>query len=239
LRLDDTQPFLSPKPMTLDPAILGPITQVVWIDLLLSADNAVVIALACRSLPERQRRLGMMLGVGAAIAMRVVFGFGISYLLAVPLLKGAAGLILMYIGVKLACDDGHGHKDVPASSGLWGAVWTIAVADAIMSLDNVLALLAAARENLAVFTFGILLSIPLIVWGSTLIMPLLVRFPILAVGGGALLGWIAGELIAEDPLVGPQLRLWGLEPVMLAGLCAVIVLVIAILILRARQARVG
>jgi YjbE family integral membrane protein len=223
--------------MTFDPAILGPITQVVWIDLLLSADNAVVIALACRSLPERQRRMGMLLGVGAAILLRVVFAFGIAYALDVPLLKAGAGLVLMYIGVKLACDDGHGHKDVPASGNLWGAVWTIAVADAIMSLDNVLALLAAAKENLAIFTFGILLSIPLIVWGSTLIIPILTRLPILAVGGGALLGWISGELIAEDHLVGPILYEQGIESVMVAGLCAVVVLVIAILILRARERR--
>jgi YjbE family integral membrane protein len=220
--------------MNLDFALLGSITQVVWIDLLLSADNAVVIALACRSLPERQRRLGMALGVAAAIALRVLFGFGVSYVLDIPLLKAVAGLVLMYIGVKLACDDGHGHGDVPAGRSLWGAVWTIAVADAIMSLDNVLALLAAAKENLAVFVFGILLSIPLIVWGSALIMPILARLPILAVGGGALLGWIAGEMIAEDRLVGPHLHTYGFDPTFAAGLCAVIVLVIAILILRMR-----
>src|SRR3984893_16953183 len=100
--------------MTFDLALLGPIAQVVWIDLLLSADNAVVIALACRSLPERQRRLGMALGVAAAIALRVLFGFGGSHVLDIPLLKAVAGLVLMYIGVKLACDDGHGHEDVPA-----------------------------------------------------------------------------------------------------------------------------
>jgi YjbE family integral membrane protein len=220
--------------MTFDPALLGPIAQVVWVDLLLSADNAVVIALACRALPEQQRRLGMTLGVASAIALRVLFGFGVSHILDVPLLKAIAGLVLMYIGVKLACDDGHGREDVPAGSNLWMAVWTIAVADAVMSLDNVLALLAAARENLAVFTFGILLSIPLIVWGASLIIPIMVRFPILGVGGGALLGWIAGEMIAEDPWVGPFLHSRNFEQTFVAGLSAVIVLVIAILVLRAR-----
>jgi len=224
--------------MSFDLALLGPLTQVVWIDLLLSADNAVVIALACRSLPAEQRRLGMALGVGAAIALRVIFGFGVAHLLQVPLLKAVAGLLLMYIGVKLACDDGHGHEDVPAGRNLWGAVWTIAVADAIMSLDNVLALLAAAKESFAIFVFGILLSIPLIVWGSALIMPVLVRFPILAVGGGALLGWIAGEMIAEDLFVGPHLHAQGVDRTFAAGLCAVIVLVIAILILRLRTEKV-
>jgi YjbE family integral membrane protein len=225
--------------MTFDPALLGPIAQVVWVDILLSADNAVVIALACRALPEHQRRLGMTLGVASAIALRVLFGFGISHILDVPLLKAIAGLVLMYIGVKLACDDGHGHDDVPAGSNLWMAVWTIAVADAVMSLDNVLALLAAAKENLAVFTFGILLSIPLIVWGASLIIPIMVRFPILGVGGGALLGWIAGEMVAEDPWAGPFLHNRNFEPTLVAGLSAVIVLVIAILVLRARAKKRG
>lgn len=220
--------------MTFDIALLGSIAQVVWIDLLLSADNAVVIALACRSLPEGQRRLGMALGVAAAVAMRVLFGFGISHLLDVPLLKAGGGLVLIYLGIKLACDDGHGHGDVPAKHSLWGAVWTIAIADAVMSLDNVLALLAAAKENLAVFTFGIVLSIPLIVWGSVLIMPIMNQFPILAVGGGALLGWIAGEMIAQDRFVGPRLSEHGFDPTLSAGLSAVVVLVIAILILRTR-----
>ena len=223
--------------MSIDLAILGPITQVVWIDLILSADNAVVIALACRALPAAQRRLGMVLGVVAAISLRVLFAFGVVHVLEVPLLKAAAGLVLIYIGVKLACDDGHGRSDVPAARNLWGAVWTIGVADAIMSLDNVLALLAAARQNLGVFVFGILLSIPLIVWGSALIMPLLRRFPVLAVGGGALLGWVAGELIAEDATVGPVLQERGFDATLAAGLAAVVVLVMAILILRARAAR--
>jgi YjbE family integral membrane protein len=223
--------------MSFDFTLLGPIAQVVWVDILLSADNAVVIALACRALPPEQRRLGMALGVAAAIALRVMFGFGVSYVLEIPLLKAIGGAILMYIGVKLACDDGHGHGDVPAGSNLWMAVWTIAVADAVMSLDNVLALLAAARENLSVFIFGIVLSIPLIVWGAQLIMPLLSRFPILAVGGGALLGWIAGEMAAGDALVGPWLARHGLEHTLVAGLCAVFVLVVAILILRARARR--
>jgi YjbE family integral membrane protein len=223
--------------MSFDYALLGPIAQVVWVDILLSADNAVVIALACRALPEHQRKVGMALGVASAIALRILFGFGISHILDVPLLKAIAGLVLMYIGVKLACDDGHHHGDVPAGSSLWMAVWTIAVADAVMSLDNVLALLAAAKENLAVFAFGILLSIPLIVWGAALITPLLTRFPILAVGGGALLGWIAGEMVAEDPLVGPLLHARGFDATLVAGLCAVIVLVVAILVLRARARR--
>ncbi|MBV9741637.1 MAG: TerC family protein [Hyphomicrobiales bacterium] len=224
--------------MSLDPAVIGPIAQVVWIDLILSADNAVVIALACRSLPDAQRRLGMALGIATAIVLRVVFAFAALQVLEVPLLKFAAGVVLVYLGVKLACDDGHGRTDVPAAHNLWAAVWTIGVADAIMSLDNVLALLAAARQNLAVFAFGILLSIPLIVWGSALIMPLLRRFPILAVGGGALLGWVAGELMAEDTLIGPPLQAHGLDPTLAAGLAAVTVLVVAILILRARAARV-
>ncbi|MBV8961594.1 MAG: TerC family protein [Hyphomicrobiales bacterium] len=224
--------------MSLDLALLGPIAQVVWIDLLLSADNAVVIALACRSLPDAQRRIGMVLGIAAAITLRVLFAFVAVEVLEVPFLKLAAGLVLIYLGIKLACDDGHGRADVPAARNLWAAVWTIGVADAIMSLDNVLALLAAARQNLAVFVFGILLSIPLIVWGSALITPLLRHFPILAVGGGALLGWVAGELIAQDAMVGPLLQAeHGFDQTLAAGLASVIVLVVAILILRRRAAK--
>ena len=235
--LDGGAPILATGRMTLDLALLGIVAQVVWIDLILSADNAVVIALACRSLPETQRRLGMALGVAAAIALRVLFGFGVSYVLQVPLLKAIGGLILIYIGIKLAGEEAGGHRDVPASQGLWSAVWTIAVADAVMSLDNVLALLAAARENLAIFTFGILLSIPLIMWGSALLIPILSRFPILAVAGGALLGWIAGEMIAADAVIGPFLAGHGIGATVAAAVCAALVLAIGLVILWRRRRR--
>jgi YjbE family integral membrane protein len=174
--------------------------QIIWIDLLLSGDNAVVIALACRNLPEEQRKLGIWLGAGAAIGLRILFALVITYLLAIPFLKIGGGLLLFWIAIKLI----HGeedHGDVQAGSTLWDAVKTIAIADAVMSLDNVLAVAAAAHGNVWLFVFGLVLSIPLIIYGSTMILGLLTRFPILIWLGAALLGWIAGDMIANDPWV--------------------------------------
>lgn len=175
-----------------------PILQIIWIDLLLSGDNAIVIALACRSLPEKQRKLGMILGAGTAIALRIVFAIFITFLLKVPFLKIGGGLLLLWIGVKLAIgEDDEGHN-VESSDNLWRAVRTIAIADAVMSLDNVVAIAAAAGGNIWLFIFGLLLSIPLIVFGSTLLSTIIDRFPIIVWAGAALLGWIAGEMIISD-----------------------------------------
>ncbi|WP_127092033.1 TerC family protein [Aquabacter cavernae] len=172
--------------------------QIIWIDLLLSGDNAVVIALACRSLPEKQRRWGILLGAGAAVGLRIMFALAVSYLLGVPLLKVAGGLLLLWIAVKLVTDgDGEAHH-VEASDSLWKAVRTIAIADAVMSLDNVVAIAAASRGHPELFIFGLLLTIPLIIAGSQLVMALLTRFPILVWAGAALLGWIAGEMVVSD-----------------------------------------
>lgn len=172
--------------------------QIIWIDLLLSGDNAVVIALACRSLPENQRRWGILLGAGAAVGLRILFALAVSYLLGVPLLKVAGGLLLLWIAVKLVTDgDGEAHH-VEASDSLWKAVRTIAIADAVMSLDNVVAIAAASRGHPELFIFGLLLTIPLIIAGSQLVMALLSRFPVLVWAGAALLGWIAGEMVVSD-----------------------------------------
>ena len=172
--------------------------QIIWIDLLLSGDNAVVIALACRSLPEKQRRWGILLGAGAAVGLRIIFALVVSYLLGVPLLKVAGGLLLLWIAVKLVTDgDGEAHH-VEASDSLWKAVRTIAIADAVMSLDNVVAIAAASRGHPELFIFGLLLTIPLIIAGSQLVMALLTRFPIMVWAGAALLGWIAGEMVVGD-----------------------------------------
>lgn len=172
--------------------------QIIWIDLLLSGDNAVVIALACRNLPAEQRKMGIWLGAGAAIGLRIIFALMITYLLAVPFLKIVGGVLLFWIAIKLvAMDDGHGEVEAPTS--LWSAVKTIAIADAVMSLDNVLAVAAASHGNVWLFIFGLLLSIPLIIYGSSMVLTLLQRFPILIWLGAALLGWIAGDMITEDP----------------------------------------
>ena len=177
--------------------------QIVWINILLSGDNAVVIALACRGLDARQRRWAVVGGSLAAVALRIVFSFFIVALLRLPYLKLASGLLLLWLAFDLLRQQDD-EKDVAAAGSIWGAVRTIALADAIMSLDNVVAVAAAADNNLWLITFGIGLSVPLIVFGSTLMLRLLQRFPILVVVGAALLGWVAGEIMASDP----ALPLW-------------------------------
>ncbi len=172
--------------------------QIIWIDLLLSGDNAIVIALACRNLPPEQRRTGILLGTGAAIGLRILFALVITWLLGIPFLKIVGGILLFWIAIKLVQGD-EGHGEVEGGSSLWSAVKTIAVADAVMSLDNVLAVSAASHGNISLFIFGILLSIPLIIYGSNVILSILTRFPILIWLGAALLGWIAGDMISEDP----------------------------------------
>jgi YjbE family integral membrane protein len=185
--------------MSLSPADLLAIGQIIWIDLLLSGDNAVVIALACRRLPEHQRKIGILLGAGAAVGLRIVFAYIIAHLLGIPFLKAVGGILLLWIAVKLLTGgEEHGETDIKASSRLWGAVGTIAMADAVMSLDNVVAIAAIAGENYALFIFGLVLSIPLIVVGASLITGLITRFPIFVWAGAALLGWIGGEMIAGD-----------------------------------------
>lgn len=176
-----------------------PLLQIVWIDLLLSGDNAVVIALACRSLPPEQRKIGILLGTTVAIALRILFALIISYLLNIPFLKAIGGVMLFWVAFQLIKGDDGGHGDVASSDTMWRAVRTIAIADAVMSLDNVLALAAASKGNMWLFTFGILITIPLIIYGSQLILGLIERFPLFVWAGAGLLGWIAGELIADDP----------------------------------------
>jgi YjbE family integral membrane protein len=172
--------------------------QIIWIDLLLSGDNAVVIALAVRSLPEKQRKVGILLGAGAAVGLRIIFAVVVTYLLAVPFLKVVGALLLFWIAIKLAKGEEEAHSEIEASDNLWKAVRTIAIADAVMSLDNVLAIAAAARGHFELFIFGLLLTIPLIVYGARLLSTVLERFPILIWLGAALLGWIAGEMLLGD-----------------------------------------
>lgn len=187
-------------------SLILPVLQIIWIDLLLSGDNAIVIALACRSLPPKQRKLGMLLGAGTAIGLRIVFAIFITYLLQVPFLKVVGGLLLLWIGTKLAVGEDEAEHSIESSENLWRAVKTIAIADAVMSLDNVIAIAAAAGGNIWLFIFGLLLSIPLIIFGSTLLSTIMERFPIIIWAGAALLGWIAGEMIVSDGYVVEALR---------------------------------
>lgn len=192
------------------PAFWVSLLQIIWIDLLLSGDNAVVIALACRKLPAEQRKMGILLGAGAAVGLRIIFAFFITFLLGVPFLKIAGGVLLFWIAIKLATDEHEEHADVEASANLWGAVRTIAIADAVMSLDNVVAIAAAAKGHPELFIFGLLLTIPLIIMGSTLLSSILQKYPFLVWLGAALLGWIAGEMILGDVLVVGWLQ--GFDP---------------------------
>ncbi|MGE5522923.1 MAG: TerC family protein [Rhodospirillaceae bacterium] len=176
------------------------VAQIILIDILLGGDNAVVIALACRNLPERQRRRGIFWGVFGAVGLRTVLTLFAVALLAVPYLKMVGGILLFWIGIKLILpenDDG-GHE-IAGSMSLWGAVKTIIVADFVMSLDNVIAVAAAAKDQMMLIVFGLLISIPIIVWCSQLVLKLMERFPIVIVLGGALLGYIAGDMITRDP----------------------------------------
>lgn len=175
--------------------------QIIWIDLLLSGDNAVVIALACRSLPENRRRLGIWLGAGAAVGLRIIFALIVTYLLGVPYLKVIGGILLFWIAIKLAVGEEEAHGEIEASDSLWKAVRTIAIADAVMSLDNVIAIAGAAKGHPELFIFGLLLSIPLIIMGAQLLTSIIERFPILVWIGAALLGWIAAEMILGDVAV--------------------------------------
>jgi YjbE family integral membrane protein len=175
--------------------------KIMWINVLLSGDNAVVIAMACRGLPHRQRVWGMVLGAGVAVLLRIVFTVFVAALLTLPYLKIIGGLALFYIAAKLLVPEDPDADETEASEHLWRAVKIVAVADIIMSLDNVIAIAAAAQGNMALLVIGLAISIPLIVAGAALIMALLDRFPLLVWAGAALLGWIVGEVIATDPVV--------------------------------------
>ncbi len=184
------------------PAFWVAVLQIIWINILLSGDNAVVIALACRDLPPRQRMWGMILGAGVAVGLRIVFTLIVTTLMTLPYLKLVGGLALLYIAIKLLVpEDGEGEGHMEPGEHLWRAVRMVAIADIIMSLDNVIAIAAAAKGSVLLLVIGLGISIPLIIAGAALIMSLLDRFPLLVWAGAALLGWIAGEVIATDPAV--------------------------------------
>jgi YjbE family integral membrane protein len=175
--------------------------QVLLIDLVLSGDNAVVIAMACRALPARQRMWGLVIGVTLAVALRIVFAGVLTQLLQLPYLKLVGGLALLYIAARLMAPDFAERNEIRAAGNLWGAIAVVIIADVVMSIDNILPIAAVARGNLALLAIGLAASIPLIIVGAALIARLLERFPIFIWAGAALLGWLAGDLIAGDPVV--------------------------------------
>jgi YjbE family integral membrane protein len=176
--------------------------EIIVINILLSGDNAVVIALACRNLPPHQRRWGVFWGAVGAIVLRIVLTFFAVSLLQLPYLKLIGGVLLLWIGIKLIAeeDSEEGH-DVKASDKMFSAIRTVVIADLVMSIDNVLGVAAAAHGSLLLLIFGLALSVPLVIGGAQIIMRLIERFPILIVAGGGLLGFVAGELMIEDSAI--------------------------------------
>jgi YjbE family integral membrane protein len=181
------------------------VAQIIFVNFLLSGDNAVVIAMACRGLPPHQRRWGLIIGAGVAVLLRIGFAGIIAGLMLLPYLKLVGGAALLFIAAQLLVPEDPDKNEVEAVAHLWRAVGVVVVADIVMSLDNVIALVAVARGNLLLLAIGLAVSIPLILAGAALIMTLLDRFAFLIWIGAAFLGWIAGEVIATDPIVSAHM----------------------------------
>jgi len=211
----------------------GAIGQIIVIDILLGGDNAVVIALATRNLPHDLRRRGIFWGAAGAIVLRVILITVAVALLELPFLKLVGGVLLLWIGVKLiAPAEEEGHADIVASDRLWAAIKTIVIADFVMSLDNVIAIAGAAEhadpsQRTGLIIFGLLVSVPFIIFGSQLVLRLLDRFPIIIILGGGLLGWIAGGLMVGDPALKPYITLSPLVVYTASAAGAVFVVVLA------------
>jgi YjbE family integral membrane protein len=190
--------------------------QIIMIDILLGGDNAVVIALACRQLPQKLRTKGILWGTAGAIVLRVILIAFALTLLQVPFLKLVGAALLLWIGVKLLVPDDDEHSSIQGSDKLWAAVKTVIIADLVMSVDNVIAIAGAAtgagaQHQMPLVIFGLLVSIPIIVWGSQLVLKLMDRFPLVITAGGMLLGWIAGTMAYSDPALKdwlPQTSTW-------------------------------
>ncbi|MGJ0506715.1 MAG: TerC family protein [Methylocystis sp.] len=176
------------------------VLEIIWINILLSGDNAILIALACRGLPVRQRRWGVFLGALGGVVLRVVFTLLVVQMMGIPYLKAFGSLLLLFVAVKLLVDETE-HSDVKAKPNLMGAVVSIIMADAVMSLDNVLAIAAAARESTHLIVFGLALSVPIVMFGAGFLLKVLERFPVLVWAGAGLLGWVAGEMAGGDAVL--------------------------------------
>ena len=184
-----------------DPEFLARLVGIILIDISLAGDNALVIALAVRQLPPRQQLLGRIWGTVGAVGLRVAFIAIVSLLLSIPLLQLAGGLALIWIAVRLVRPGQAGHDGARPGASLREAIWIIVVADVTMSLDNVLGVAAAAKGDLVLVVFGIALSLPLVVWGSGLLARLMARHVWIVWIGGGVLGFVAGEMMANDPIV--------------------------------------
>jgi YjbE family integral membrane protein len=189
----------------LDAAFWLALVQIIGINIILSGDNAVVIALACRNLPPQQQKWGIIFGAGAAVVLRIIFTIFIVYLMTIPYLKFVGGLLLFWIGYKLLMpQDDHGQVD--AGANLMAAVRIVLIADAVMSLDNVLAVAAAAKGSVALLIIGLVISVPLVVYGATLLITLINRWPVIIPGGAALIGYIGAEVMITDLAIEPWIE---------------------------------
>lgn len=174
---------------------------IIWVNIILSGDNAVVIALAARSLPPRQQKQAVFWGAGAAVVMRIILTIVAVELLKFPYLKLIGGALLLWIAVKLLVPEEDGGEGIESSSNLFAAIKTILIADLVMSLDNVIGVAAAAKGSILLLILGLLISIPLVIFGATMLMKLMERWPVIITIGAAILGWVAGEMAATDPVI--------------------------------------
>jgi YjbE family integral membrane protein len=179
---------------------------IIWVNIILSGDNAVVIALAARSLPKHQQKQAIFWGAGAAVLLRIALTIVAVKLLEFPFLKLVGGAALLWIAVKLLVPEDEDDGEVEASTQLWGAIKTILIADLVMSTDNVIAVAAAAKGSIVLLVLGLVISIPLVVFGATLLMVLMERYPIIITLGAAVLGWTAGEMGVTDPAVADWVK---------------------------------
>jgi YjbE family integral membrane protein len=189
--------------MTVDTTFLARLLEIVWINILLSGDNAVVIALACHTLPPHQRKWGVILGATPAALLLIGFAVVITYLMTIPYLRLVGGAMLLWIAIDLLSEEEGEQAHPRESTTLWTAIRIIVVADVIMSLDNVLAVAAAAKGSVPLLVIGLALSVPLVIFGSALLLKVMERFPVLVIAGGILIGYVAGDVAVGDPAVGP------------------------------------
>jgi len=225
------------------------LAKIIGVNIVLSGDNAVVIALAARSLPAKQQKLAILWGAGAAVILRIILTFFAVALLALPWLKIVGSLLLFWIGIKLLVPEEPGD-DVAASDNLIAAIKTILIADLVMSLDNVIAVAAAAGGSITLLVLGLAISIPLVIFGATLLVRLMDRFPIIITLGAALIGLVAGEMIVTDPVAigwmkehvaavqfdGDKPKLLGMSLELLCGAIGAVIVVVWGLWLAKRQA---
>ncbi|WP_425060657.1 hypothetical protein SCACP_13960 [Sporomusa carbonis] len=180
--------------------------SIIMVNLLLSGDNALVIALASRKLPPEQQKLAIFWGGAGAVGLRILLTFAAIVLLQIPFLQLIGGLALLWIAIQLLAGDEEHHDEMEAKSSLWGAVQTIIVADLVMSIDNVIAIAGVAKGNITLLIIGLVISIPIIIWGSRLIHMLIERWPVIITVGAAFLGWTAGEMAIGDKKIMPMVE---------------------------------